>query len=267
MQVSVIIPMYNSEKTIIAVLNSVKNQTAIKDIGEVIIVNDGSNDNSKNLVEEYIAENSKLNIKLLEQENKGVSSARNLGMENSKCELIALLDSDDVWHPLKIEKQLSLFESNQDIDFLGGPVNNHQLRILFKKIDRLYKVKIKDLCLKSFPHTPTVLFKKRIYDEIGGFDENQKYCEDLNYFMKICLEYGFYYSPESMVEIGFGKPPFGHSGLSGNLKKMHEGTIKNIQELKQVSAISKRFYLFLRVFYWFKYIRRIIITRFRHISG
>lgn len=263
MLVSVIIPMYNSEKTIEYVLDSVKNQTAINRIGEIIIINDGSTDNSEKVIREYIHKNKTLNIILLNQENRGVSSARNLGMKNASHEIIALLDSDDVWHPSKIEKQLTLMESNNNIDFLGCSVNNQQLKILFKKIDYLYKANIKDLCLKSFPHTPTVIFKKKIFDELGGYDENQKYGEDLNYFLKICQNYGYYYSPDSLVDIGFGKPEFGHSGLSANLKKMYEGNVKNIEELNKELIISKGFYIFLRIFYWVKHIRRVIITKLR----
>lgn len=182
MNFSVIIPMYNSENTITKTLDSVKEQTAYDRILEIIVVNDGSTDNSLNIVKEYILYNDDLPIILIDKLNGGVSSARNAGMRISRGEWIALLDSDDEWLSNKIEIQLKTIEKNPDIDFLGGNSNGLSLRIIFKKIDNLYKASVKDLCLKSFPVTPAAVFRRRIIDEIGYFDEEQKYAEDGNYF-------------------------------------------------------------------------------------
>ena len=80
--ISVVIPMYNSSKTIINAIKSVLNQTYINKIREVIIVNDGSQDNSQIIVKEFISNNAdKMSFMLINKENGGVSSARNLGME------------------------------------------------------------------------------------------------------------------------------------------------------------------------------------------
>ena len=88
---SVVIPLYNKEDTVLRALESVRQQT-FNDF-EVIVVNDGSTDNSYYVIEHY----DKLKIKLLNQENKGVSFARNRGVEEAKAELIAFLDADDEW--------------------------------------------------------------------------------------------------------------------------------------------------------------------------
>ncbi|MEK3901315.1 glycosyltransferase family 2 protein [Paenibacillus sp. FSL R7-0179] len=263
MNFSVIIPMYNSENTITKTLDSVKEQTAYDRILEIIVVNDGSTDNSLNIVKEYILYNDDLPIILIDKLNGGVSSARNAGMRISRGEWIALLDSDDEWLSNKIEIQLKTIEKNPDIDFLGGNSNGLSLRIIFKKIDNLYKASVKDLCLKSFPVTPAAVFRRRIIDEIGYFDEEQKYAEDGNYFLKICTYYNYYHLPVQMVNCGGGKPSFGYSGLSANLKGMYEGNVKNIQDLRKDSILSLNFYLFLRIFFWSKYIRRIIISKLR----
>lgn len=259
--ISVVIPMYNSEKTIISTLNSVKNQTFFDYIKEIIVVNDGSKDNSLNLVEEYKVSNPTLPIIIIDTPNQGVSTARNKGMRASQGEWIALLDSDDQWLPEKLEIQIKAIMDVPDIDFLGGDINSKGLKILWKRIDRLYKASINDLCLKMFPQTSVAIFKRTIFDEIGGYDEKQKYAEDGNYFLKICNDYNYYHLPVQMVYFGEGKPEFGFSGLSANLKEMHLGNIKNIKELKGRHLISIKFYLFLRVFYYLKYIRRIIITK------
>lgn len=262
MNISVVIPMFNSKDTIINTLNSVKNQTAVQQITEIIIVNDGSTDNSLNVVKKYIGDNENMPIVIIDKPNGGVSAARNTGMKAAKGDWIALLDSDDEWLPKKTEIQVETINDNPEIDFLGGDIDDRGLKILWKKINGLYKADVKDVCLKMFPQTSVAIFKRSIFEEIGGYDESQSYAEDGNYFLKICAHYNYYHLPVQMVCYGGGKPAFGFSGLSANLKKMYEGNIKNIKELKRDSIISVKFYMFLRVFYWMKYARRIIITKF-----
>jgi glycosyltransferase involved in cell wall biosynthesis len=262
-KVSVIIPMYNSEKTIVNTLESVRKQTAFNLIAEVIVVNDGSTDSSLDVVRSYADTHREMPIKLIDKPNGGVSSARNMGMKMANSNYIALLDSDDRWLPSKIQIQMETFKEHPEIDFLGGDSNGITTKILTKKIDTLYKASIRDLCVKFFPVTPSAVFKKKIVEEMGYFDEVQHFGEDGNYFLKICANYNYYHLPVQMVVCGDGKPAFGFSGLSANLRGMYEGNIKNIKELKNNKIITSQFYLSLRVFYWIKHIRRIMITKLR----
>ncbi|WP_339266770.1 glycosyltransferase family A protein [Paenibacillus sp. FSL R5-0470] len=261
MKISVVIPMYNSNETIINTLDSIKNQTAFKYILEILVINDGSTDNSLNLVERYAEENSGMPIILIDKPNGGVSTARNIGMKEAKGEWIALLDSDDDWLPEKIEIQMNTIQKHPEIDFLGGDIDDKGLKILWRRIKGLYKANVNDICIKMFPQTSVAIFKRSIFEQIGGYDETQQYAEDGNYFLKICANYNYYHLPVRMVYYGGGKPAFGFSGLSSNLKKMHEGNIKNIKELKTDNYIGLNFYVILRLFYHLKYIRRILITK------
>ncbi|WP_392486714.1 glycosyltransferase family 2 protein [Haloimpatiens sp. FM7315] len=261
-KVSVIIPAYNSAKTIISAIDSVMNQTYRNRIQEIIIVDDGSTDDTSKIVLKYCEQKSEIPICVIHKENGGVSSARNLGMENAKAEWLAFLDSDDEWLPDKIQHQLDILDANSNIDFLGGSLDGNPLKILTKTINSLYKANVKDVCIKNFPQPSTAIFRSSIYKNIGGFDENQRYAEDGNYFLKICSSYNFYYSPKQLVIYCGGKRQFGSSGLSANLKEMYKGNVKNIKELKRDSIISFKFYLFLRGFYLLKYVRRILITKF-----
>lgn len=260
--ISVIIPIYNSNETIIRALESVKYQTMFGKILEIIIVNDGSTDDSLQIATQYANEHIDMPIIIVDKPNGGVSSARNAGLKVAKGDWIALLDSDDEWLPDKIEIQLKAIEDYPDIDFVGGNATNLGLRILWRKINKIYKANIKDLCIKCFPPTPTALFKKKIIGEIGMFDESQRYGEDMNYFNKICLNYNYYHLPVQLVILNGGVTQKAHTGLSSNLKEMHKGNIKNINELIKNKKISNPFYLFLRLFYWVKYIRRIILKKF-----
>ena len=259
--ISVVIPAYNASRTIVRTLDSINNQTRRNLICEVIVINDGSTDDTAELVKEYAKEHDHLNIRLLNKNNGGVSSARNLGLNEAKGTWIGLCDSDDEWLENKLEVQYSIIKEHPSIDFLGGNHTNQTLKILGKKIEYLHKATLKELCVKMYPQTSTVIFKKSIFDEIGGYDESRRYCEDGQFFMKICGNYEYYYHPERIVDFDGGKRGFGGSGLSGNLKGMQDGTRKNIGELYQQKKIDFFFYILINLFIEAKYLRRCLICR------
>lgn len=102
--VSVIIPARNAESTLRQTLRSVVDQTYSQ--LEIIVVDDGSTDRTAAIAEEFCAADSR--ARLLRKPNGGVASARNLGIEQSRGEWLAPIDSDDLWHPRKIEKQMAV---------------------------------------------------------------------------------------------------------------------------------------------------------------
>lgn len=104
--VSVITPMYNAQKYILDTIASVQAQTYSR--WEMIIVDDGSADGSVEAVREAAAKDSR--IRLIRQENSGVAAARNRGIKAAKGRYLAFLDSDDLWRPEKLERQLALME-------------------------------------------------------------------------------------------------------------------------------------------------------------
>lgn len=260
--ISVIIPAYNSERTIVKALQSVANQTVIKLIKEVIVINDGSTDTTGKLVDSYI-KNSNLPFPIvcINKENGGVSTARNMGMKNAKGEWLALLDSDDEWYPNKLEEQFKVIQNHPEIDFLGTNHTDTVLKILGKKITKLYSPSLKEICIKMFPQTSTAVFKRSIFNEIGGYDEERKYCEDGQYFFKICEKYNYYYMPEQLVVFDRGRRGFGISGLSGNIKAMQDGMRKNLKELHDRKSIGTIFYFLILIYSELKYIRRKIICK------
>uniref|UniRef100_UPI00124E555A glycosyltransferase family 2 protein n=1 Tax=Acinetobacter seifertii TaxID=1530123 RepID=UPI00124E555A len=177
--ISVVIPMYNASNTIVDVLNSVKEQT-LKCNYEVLVVNDGSKDNSKDVVEKYITENKDFNVILINKPNGGVSTARNAGLSQSKGDLIAFLDSDDKWFSNKLEKQLNILKEHPEIDLLGCAFDGLYLKN--EPDGKLLKIEINNLIFKNYFQPSTVIMKKKVFKEIGYFDENQKYAEEGNYF-------------------------------------------------------------------------------------
>ncbi|MFC1906271.1 glycosyltransferase [Chloroflexota bacterium] len=109
MQISIIIPMYNAEGTIIQTLKSLENQT-IRDF-DIVIVDDGSQDTSPELVKQF-SNQSNLLIKLIKQVNSGPAKARNLGVQNSNGEIIIFLDSDCITPPNWIEMMIEPLKGN-----------------------------------------------------------------------------------------------------------------------------------------------------------
>ncbi len=253
--ITVIIPMYNSKKTIYKVLVAIINQTFSEYINEIIVVNDGSNDGSQQVVES-IVNNSSIKVTLINCENGGVSKARNVGLFHAKTKWVALCDSDDEWLEDKLENQINIINNNPGIDFLGGNHTPYTQKIFFRNINSLKRITVKDLCFKTLPQTSTAIFKRYIYERLGGYDETQKYAEDGNFFMKIAANYGYFYDPKQVVIYGDGKSGFGDSGLSANIFKMHEGLIKNFNEMKQLNYISKSTHILAICYENIKFLRR-----------
>lgn len=253
--ISVIIPLYNGSQTIEKSLVSVKNQTWKGDF-EIIVVNDGSTDNSKAIVEDFINKNPNLHIILLNQENGGVSKARNTGLKLAKGEHIALLDSDDEWLPTKIERQMKyLSDDRLKIDFITTLWNDEKIRFPYsiEAQNNLVKITLRKLLLKITGQTSTALFKRKILDNTGFFDDAQRYAEDANYWMRISEQNSMFLLPEYLVIAGSGKKGFGFSGLSANLKAMEEGIQKNILEMYKTQRITFVEYVFYFVISKLKY--------------
>ncbi len=117
-KISVVIPLYNKEQSIIITLQSVLNQTC-KDF-ELIIVNDGSTDNSAKVVKDYIDNvQTTINICLINKDNGGVSSARNCGIKQATGEYIAFLDGDDLWADTYIEELSKLINDFPGFSIYG----------------------------------------------------------------------------------------------------------------------------------------------------
>ena len=259
--VSVVIPMFNAEKTITDTLDSVKNQTYIACIKEIFVIDDGSVDNSAQCVASYMRCNPELPIIYMKQENTGVSSARNHGIRLATSKWIALLDSDDAWHSDKLEKQIEAVTRQPEIVFLGtGHLDKPFVR-KGKVIQELYKADLFDLFWSFFPVTPSVLFRRDAVETVGYFDEAQLYCEDMNYYMRFVVHCNYYYLPEKLVDIDLGKSFHGETGLTSNLQGMHQGEMKNLRELRDGKYVSLGFYVFFYFFLTLKYWRRLILHK------
>lgn len=233
---SVVIPVFNNKETLYEAVSSVISQTRYDLIDDIIIVNDGSKDETATVV--YELKNKTKKIKYIFQKNQGASAARNRGIRESKSDWIALLDGDDKWLPNKIERQYQEIERNPGIVFLG---TQYPLKMFIKKKYGLVKLNARQLCFRSMPCTPSVVFKREVGMELGLFDVNQKYNEDAFFFQKFLLMDSYYILAEKLIEIDIGKRYFGESGLSSNYVEMYKGKKRNIRELNSLGLISSTY--------------------------
>lgn len=262
--ISVIIPVYNGEKTIEQALDSVMDQSCFELIGEIIIIDDGSTDGTVKVVDQYKNEvcspDKAQKIKLLRQTNAGPAAARNYGMREAKEAYIAFLDADDSWAPYKIEHQARILEEHPQIDLLCGGMQDGALRILLRKHRELYGLSLKEYCIKSVIFTSTVVIRKERLEETGYFDETMKYCEDMNLYQRFFPWGQVYYMPEKLVSYGIEREYYGQSGLSSHLKEMNEGRKQNFKILRKEHKISFVFYMAMMLFSEIKLLRRKIIV-------
>lgn len=265
LKISVILPTYNRKVQVIEAIWSVLEQTAVERIGEIIVVDDGSTDGTfqelRRLADSRASESPEIVVLL--QENHGVSKARNEGLKASRYPIVAFLDSDDTWLPTKIEAQMSEFDRNSEIDFLGCSVLGEELQVPFTKIKRLHRVTPLQMQVKSFPVTPSIVMKRKIFEEIGGFDEGLKHYEDCDYWQRICFSgYGVYHLQDGLVKLS-DKMRFGESGLSANLKSVHSDVVRTLKKHFVLGYFGVIRLAFLRIYYEIKHYRRIIIVKLK----
>lgn len=259
--ISVIIPLYKAENTILAALDSVKNQEGNFDF-EIMVINDGSTDKSAEKVQQFIDENPQLKIQLIYQENKGVSSARNAGLRLAKGEWIAFLDSDDVWLSHKTKVMMKVLTENSKIDFLASFRNNEFIGFPYRYNNQnLTEITLRKFLIRYIGQTSTAIFRRKVLGNTGYFNENQRFAEDANYWLRISEKNKMFVLGETLVITGSGKKSFGESGLSGNLPAMEKGFQKNLKEMLHQKRILTIEYFFFYLFFKLKYIIRIIRAR------
>ena len=256
---SVVIPAYNSEKTIYRALKSVVDQTRVDLVKEIIVIDDGSIDNTKCEIDRFFFDFSEVKLYYFKEDNHGASYARNVGIKNSTAEWIALLDSDDVWHSDKLEVQYMILKAMPEICFLGA--SPKKVGSLVDKNIKVCKLNAYQLCIRSTPTTPTVIFKKDIGMELGLFNETMEYCEDINFFQKFLLLDNYYIYIGNLVTIEPKKKYFGESGASSNLIRMAKGRDQNVKDLYRMKLISKKYFFLMLIINKIKLLRRLFLTQ------
>ncbi|GHT81453.1 hypothetical protein FACS189467_5540 [Bacteroidia bacterium] len=261
--ISVVIPMYNSGNKTIRAIDSVLNQDYKECNFEILVVDDGSKDNSLQKVKDYKETKKITNLTIVHKENGGPATARNVGLRAATGEYLCLLDSDDEWLPNKISRQMQILKANSEIDFLGCNLVGRKVKFLGKEIKKLHKITVLQLLIKCFPQTSTAIFKRNILADVGYFDERDvmKYGEDGFYWLKICAKKNFFFFPDELVIYDDGKHPYVNQGWGSNVKEMRKGEQKTLKYAYKNKLINVFQFYCLDIFQTIKYMRRVIIVR------
>ena len=195
--VSVIIAVYNEEKLIKTAIGSILNQTYSN--LEILVVNDGSTDKT----EETLKNINDPRLKVIYQENQGQAAALANACRLATGKYIANLDSDDIAYPIRIEKQVQLFESDPALAWVGcgeeriDTQRNEHINRLFPETDE----QIKKQCAKCIPYCHSgVMFKKSLIDEGINYDPNQPYMIDFHLFLRVAAKYKVANVPEVLMK-------------------------------------------------------------------
>ena len=255
--ISVIIPCYQAEKTLIRAVKSILEQSL--QVSEIIIIDDGCTDNTLRIARQLNLRYLNLILIISFDLNKGVSEARNAGWNRASYSYIAFLDADDVWHPRKIEIQYNFIISNPNYDLVG---HDHQIKMntsqAFDSLPLNFKSisisKLKILFFTPFA-VPTVMIKKKIPYR---FNPKMRYAEDYLLWLQIVFS-GKEACKISLPLAATFKSNYGASGLSANMFEMEKGVHQAYKNLYREHLISKITLIFFILISSLKFLRRFLI--------
>jgi glycosyltransferase involved in cell wall biosynthesis len=194
-RISVIMPVYNSEDTVYFSIKSVLNQSYSN--FDFIIVNDGSADNSENIILSFKDER----IKYFKVEHKGRSSASNYGISKATGEYVARIDADDMFLSDKLTKQMQYLGIHPEVDIMSGWsvfYDNTGFLRFWKSPDSDLKIKEKLMYLNPINHS-SVVCKRDIFVKLSGYDENLDINEDYDLWLRASKHFQFYCLREYLV--------------------------------------------------------------------
>ena len=225
MEVSLIIPTYNRCASLKRALHSVFQQTTLPN--EIIVVDDGSTDNTADVITTEFPQ-----VRYISQTNKGVSAARNSGIQQAQGNWIALLDSDDTWLKDKLAAQISALSTAPDIKVC------HTEEIWVRNGVRVNAMKkhkksggwIFNHCLPLCAMSPSsILINRSVFDDVGLFDESFPACEDYELWLRITARYPVLFLEQPLINK--------HGGHEDQLSHKYWGMDRfRIQALEKIIA-------------------------------
>lgn len=211
--VSVIIPTHDRLPYLLEALDSIHKQT-YRDF-EVIVVDDGSSEDVTPVIANHPTQ-----PRIFRQKNQGPAAARNHGLREARGELIAFLDSDDLWMPTKLEVFLDAIHRQPDTHIFYGPMtpiaaSGNPLRGRTKPC---HQGRITEaLFCSSFVHVPTVVCQKKLLLDAGGFNPDLPVCEDYDLWLRISLDHPFGLVEEALAKRRIHNNRLSKHSLSRNL--------------------------------------------------
>ncbi|MGF1539703.1 MAG: glycosyltransferase family 2 protein [Pleurocapsa sp.] len=257
-QVSIVVPAYNVANYIKDALVSLENQS-FQDF-EVLVVNDGSTDNTAEIVQSFTSRDRR--FQLLQKPNGGLSSARNYGIRHARGEYIALLDGDDLYGEDKLATHVKILATSPQVGLVysasrtirddgsptfislsGKPIKSDPLASL--------------LCKNFIGHGSNAVFRRCIFDQIGGFDESLRSCEDIDYWLRIAATRRWKFHRVSSIQCFYRVRP---SGLSFDVQEMENTQTRVIDAACQRDRELVKSTLPTARAYMYRYLARVSLT-------
>lgn len=198
--ISIVMPVFNAEKTISKSIESILSQT-VKDF-EFIIVNDFSKDKTLEIINLYKKKDSRISI-INNSRNLRIANSLNVGVLTAKADLVARMDGDDISVSTRLEEQYLYLKHHPKVGIVGTNISiiDNEEKEIWK---REYPTKSEDLKKVMFRYSPfahpTVMFRKRIFEEFGGYDPKMVPCEDIDFWFKIGVKYEFGNIPKTLLK-------------------------------------------------------------------
>lgn len=205
-KVSVIMPCFNHSLFVGESIEAVLAQT-FSDL-ELIVIDDCSRDGSRKIIEKYERSDSRVRA-IYHEANLGASRSRNDGIKAAKGAFLAFCDADDVWMPVKLERQLELLEKNpsHDVAYCDAAIINELGRETGERFSDEFPVAgdgsgyvFNELCLHNFVNMQTVLIRRECIRDGIDFDERIKWVEDWLFWVRIAYRHSFIYTKEALAK-------------------------------------------------------------------
>ena len=194
---SVVIPAYNAECTILETIASIQKQT-FSDF-EIILINDGSTDRTLEILQTVRDER----LKIFSYENGGLPVARNRGISHSTGEFIAFIDADDLWTPDKLELQLAALQQYPEagVAYSWTYFKFDKEEYSYADNSTFFEGNVyADLLIRNFLHNGSnPLIRKEAIESVGLFDPTLKSCEDWDYYLRLAAIWSFVLVPKPQI--------------------------------------------------------------------
>jgi glycosyltransferase involved in cell wall biosynthesis len=234
--VSVVVPTYNIEAYLGDTLRSLETQTLSN--FEVLIVDDGSTDGSAAIAREFCTRDDR--FKLLQKTNGGLSSARNYGIKHALGNFIALLDGDDLYHPDKLMTHVIALESDPAVGVVYSASEiireDGSVTAISLSGKPIYDDILPALLCKNFVgHGSNGVFRRHLWEQVGGFDEELRSFEDVDFWLRIAALRSTYFFREPRKLCQYRVRP---QALSTHVAQMqHYGERVMLKAVRQSPAI------------------------------
>ena len=198
-KVDIIVPAYNASNFLSEALQSVLAQTFTD--WRILLVDDGSTDNTLEIARTF-EQQCGPKIKIISQENRGLSAARNAALQHASAEFIALLDADDIWFPIRLEKSIASFEGRPEFGLSYGSITYVDQQGMINGTPKLESRNAEGWIARGIYTRalnlpcPTITFRRVCIDQVGYFDETLRAAEDRDLWLRISLQYQVVRIPE-----------------------------------------------------------------------